>query len=116
MFRFCLGCGMFGTRDSEAAQDGDGLRKSRFPFWNPSCTDGRDVVLPRHQKNPILSNGAVSKIMSRFASLCAMLLIGSLPAISASNLHNNTTQSRFQFPANGARATKAHSAAASHST
>jgi Bacterial Ig-like domain (group 3)/FG-GAP-like repeat len=54
--------------------------------------------------------------MSRFASLCAMLLIGSLPAISASNLHNNTTQSRFQFPANGARATKAHSAAASHST
>src|SRR5579862_6764600 len=52
--------------------------------------------------------------MSRFASLCAMFLIGSLPALSASNLHSNSTQSRFQFPPSGARAAKAHTAAASH--
>jgi len=53
--------------------------------------------------------------MSRFASLCALLLVGSLPALGASNSHSNTTQSRFQFPASGPRAAKAHAAAASHS-
>jgi hypothetical protein len=46
--------------------------------------------------------------MNRLASLCTLLLVGSLSSFGSSNLHNFSSQGSFHFPPTGPRAVKAH--------
>jgi Bacterial Ig-like domain (group 3)/FG-GAP-like repeat len=54
--------------------------------------------------------------MNRLASLCALLLMGSLSSFGSSNLHDFSSQGSFHFPPAGARAAKAHAVAKKQSS
>ena len=54
--------------------------------------------------------------MNRLASLCALLLIGSLSSFGSNTPHDSSSQSSFHFPPTGPRAVKAHAAARTQSS